>query len=243
MTIQEKTWIRYIDALRAINETAARKFTAYLNTHEIRTETGKKNAIDYAVALAQRYGESAAALSCEMYDAVAEATGAGVQAAEPAELPTYGEVAKTVNGMVKQNQGSEAMGSAVGRLVKRTGVDTTIKNAIRDSAEWAWIPHGETCSFCLMLASNGWQKASKKALKGGHAEHIHANCDCTYAVRFSESTRYAGYDPEKYKEIYDNADGRTWQEKLNAMRREDYAENREKIREQKRKAYERVKNG
>lgn len=243
MIIQEKSWIRYIDTLRAINETAARKFTAYLNTHDISTETGKKNAIDYAVALAQRYGESAAALSCEMYDAVAEASGVSVQTAEPAELPTYGEVAKTVNGMVKQNQGSEAMGAAVGRLVKRTGVDTTVKNAIRDSAEWAWIPHGETCSFCLMLASNGWQKASKKALKGGHAEHIHANCDCTYAVRFNESTQYAGYDPEKYKEIYDNADGTTWQEKLNAMRREDYAENREKIREQKREAYERVKNG
>lgn len=243
MIIQEKSWIRYIDTLRAINETAARKFTAYLNTHDISTETGKKNAIDYAVALAQRYGESAAALSCEMYDAVAEASGVSVQTAEPAELPTYGEVAKTVNGMVKQNQGSEAMGAAVGRLVKRTGVDTTVKNAIRDSAEWAWIPHGETCSFCLMLASNGWQKASKKALKGGHAEHIHANCDCTYAVRFNDSTRYAGYDPEKYKEIYDNADGTTWQEKLNAMRREDYAENREKIREQKREAYERVKNG
>ena len=43
MIIQEKSWIRYIDTLRAINETAARKFTAYLNTHDISTETGKKN--------------------------------------------------------------------------------------------------------------------------------------------------------------------------------------------------------
>ena len=143
MIFQESTWNRYIDYLRAINETAARKFTAYLNTHDISTETGKKEATDYAVALAQKYGESAAALSCEMYDAVAEASGAGLQAAEPADLPTYGEVAKTVNGMLKQNQGNEAMGSAVGRLVKRTGVDTTIKNAIRDGAEWAWIPHGD----------------------------------------------------------------------------------------------------
>ena len=71
-----------------------------------------------------------------------------------------------------------------------------------------------------MLASNGWQKASKKALKGGHAEHIHANCDCTYAIRFNEKTNYAGYDPDKYREIYDGAEGNTWQEKLNYMRRE-----------------------
>lgn len=240
MIFPESTWIRYIDYLRAVNETAARKFTAYLNTHDISTAAGKKEAIDYAVALAQKYGESAAALSCEIYDAVAEASGAGLQAAEPAELPTYGEVAKTVNGMVKQNQGNEAMGSAVGRLVKRTGVDTTIKNAIRDGAEWAWIPHGETCSFCLMLASNGWQRASKKAMKGGHAEHIHANCDCTYAVRFDHDTRYAGYDPDKYREIYENAEGNTWEEKLNSMRRAEYAENREEIRAQKREAYART---
>lgn len=239
MIFPESTWIRYIDYLRAVNETAARKFTAYLNTHEIGTESGKKEAINYAFALAQKYGESAAALSCEMYESVAAASGTAIQTAEPAELPTYGEVAKTVNGMIKQNQGSEAMGAAVGRLVKRTGVDTTIRNAIRDGAEWAWIPHGETCSFCLMLASNGWQKASKKALKGGHAEHIHANCDCTYAVRFDNDTRYAGYDPQKYREMYDSAGGSTWKEKLNSMRREDYAENREKIRAQKREAYER----
>lgn len=228
MIFPESIWIRYINRLRAVNETAAKKFTAYLNTHDISTEQGKKNAIDYAVALAQRYGESAAAITCEMYDAVAEASGIIVPEAEAAELPTYGEVAKTVNGMIKQNQGNDAMGSAVGRLVKRTGVDTTVKNAIRDGAEWAWIPHGETCAFCIMLASNGWQKASKKALKGGHAEHIHANCDCTYAVRFNESTRYAGYNPEKYLEIYENAEGGSWKEKLNSMRREMDAEEKNK---------------
>ena len=71
-----------------------------------------------------------------------------------------------------------------------------------------------------MLASNGWQKASRKALKNGHAEHIHSNCDCTYAVRFNEKTTVAGYDPEKYKAEYDDADGGNWREKLNSLRRE-----------------------
>ena len=53
-----------------------------------------------------------------------------------------------------------------------------------------------------MLASNGWQKASKKALKGGHAEHIHANCDCTYAIRFDGKSNVAGYDPDALYEKY-----------------------------------------
>ena len=37
--------------------------------------------------------------------------------------------------------------------------------------------------------------------------------------------------------MYENAEGDTWQEKVNSMRREQYAENREKIREQQNAAY------
>lgn len=237
MTLPESSWVRYIDVLSAISDTAGKKFTAYLNTHEIDSQAGRKAAIDYAVALAEKYGESAAAMACEMYDATAAASGAFLPAAEPAAAATYGDVAKTVNGMAKQRQSNDNMGAALGRLVKRTGVDTTMKNAIRDGAEWAWVPHGDTCAFCIMLASNGWQRASKKALKGGHAEHIHSNCDCTYAVRFDGKSKVAGYDPDKYREMYENADGDTWQEKLNSMRRDQYAEDGDRIRAQKRAAY------
>lgn len=241
MTIPESFWNRYIDVLAAINETAAKKFTAWLNTHEISSAAGRKAAIDYAAALAEKYGESAAAMACEMYDSVASASGLTLPPAEPAAVPEYGEVAKAVNGTVKQGLSNDEIGNAVGRLVKRTGVDTTMKNAIRDGAEWAWIPSGDTCAFCLMLASRGWQRASKKALKNGHADHIHAHCDCTYAIRFGKDTKYAGYDPDKLLEQYENAEGSNWKEKLNSMRRDQYAENREEINAQKRAAYERRK--
>ena len=42
---------------------------------------------------------------------------------------------------------------------------------------------------------------------------------------------------EKYREIYDDADGSRWQDKLNSMRRDLYAENKDEINEQKREAY------
>ncbi|MCD8354908.1 MAG: polymorphic toxin type 50 domain-containing protein [Clostridiales bacterium] len=61
---------------------------------------------------------------------------------------------------------------------------------------------------------------SKKALKNGHAEHIHANCDCQYAVRFDGKSTVEGYDPDEYLEMYENAEGSTTQEKLNSMRRQ-----------------------
>lgn len=138
-----------------------------------------------------------------------------------ADLPNYDEVAKSVNGAKKQSE--KLIPSAVGRKVKQVGADTTLKNAMRDGAQFAWIPSGDTCAFCLMLASRGWQYMSKKALKNGHAEHIHANCDCQYAVRFDGKSTVQGYDPDKYLEMYESADGETWEEKVNSMRRIAYA--------------------
>ena len=94
------------------------------------------------------------------------------------------------------------------------------------------MPHGDTCPFCITLASNGWQPASKKALKGDHAQHIHAHCDCEYAIRFDSRTTVAGYDPDKYLAQYQAAGG-----DINAMRRAQYARDRDAINAQKRAAY------
>lgn len=238
MTIPERTWVNYINRLRKVNDAAAAKMETYLRTHTVETYAQRQELIEYAYAVATRYGEGAAELACEMYDALGLASEAILPAAEPAGTATIAEVAKTVNGTMKVSKDIEVIAASVGRLVKMAGVDTTMKNAIRDRAEWAWIPHGDTCAFCIALASMGWQKASREALKGGHAEHIHANCDCTYAVRFTEDTRFAGYRPEEYREIYDDAEGSSSSKKINALRREFYAENREKINAQKRSAYE-----
>lgn len=76
----------------------------------------------------------------------------------------------------------------------------------------------------------------------GHAEHIHSNCDCEYAVRFDERSGVAGYNPEKYAEMYYAADGNNPTERINAMRREQYAKNKEEINAQKRIAYDVRKN-
>lgn len=228
-----------------LNETAARKVLAKIEELErMGLSEGEltKELIDYAYAVAATYGEGSAAAACEMYDALAEIQGAKVPPAIPADPPSYRDVAKTVNGTRKFSQNPNVTADGISRLVKRTGVDTTVNNAIRDGAEWAWIPHGDTCAFCLMLASRGWQKASKKALKNGHAEHIHAHCDCTYAVRFDSKMEVEGYDPDALRDQYYAAEGNTPQERINSMRRANYAENRERIISQKREAYSLRKN-
>lgn len=189
----------------------------YIDVHG----TGNRKAlIDYAYSLSSRYGTAAGELACQMYDKTAAASGVLVPDAEPADIPEYGEVAKTVNGTLKQSPEGNLTPNAISRLVKRTGADTTLKNAGRDGAEFAWVPHGDTCAFCLTIASRGWQHISKKTLKNGHAEHIHGNCDCTYAIRFNSRDNVEGYDPETYLKMYDDADGKTSKEKINSLRRE-----------------------
>ena len=246
MKITDKQWNRYISVLRELNNKAAEEMIRYMTAHNITKVNGgyvltrqERNAlIDYAYALATKYGEGAAAAAAEMYDAVAMASKANVPPAVPANTATYAEVAKAVNGTLKQNP--EIVPSAIGRLVKTAGVDTTLNNAIRDQAYFAWIPRGDTCAFCIMLASQGWQRASKDALEGGHAKHIHANCDCTYMVRFGDNLYVEGYDPSEYLRTYNNADGTGWQDKLNSMRRDYYAENSKKINAQNRSAYDKL---
>ena len=233
--ISAREWKKYIQRLSALNVKAAdemRKFVQTVGFSDV------DELIRQAYALATKYGEGSAALAALMYDATAALEKAFVAPAVPAATASYGTVAKTVRGILKTSENVEMISSAVGRLVKQAGADTTLQNALRDGAQFAWVPAGDTCAFCITLASRGWQKASKKAIKKGHAEHIHSNCDCTYAIRFDESVNVRGYDPEKYRAMYDGAEGDTPNEKINSMRRRFYQENKEEINEQKRSAYE-----
>ena len=227
MQISTRAWVQYITKMSQISQKAADLMQAYVQKHGFADD---KALLDYAFALSQRYGQAIGALSCKMYEATASAQGVVVPTAEIADLPEYGEVAKAVHGTMKQSQTN--VPATIARLVKQVGADTSLKNAERDGAQFAWVPHGDTCAFCIALASRGWQYMSKKALRNGHAEHIHAHCDCEYAVRFDGKSTVAGYDPDKYLEEYYDANG-----DINEMRRKRYAQNKDVINARKRELY------
>lgn len=236
MKLSALDWKRYIEKLTKIDQAAADAMKAWMLSRMVKVGFGTSDEmISYAYGLATKYGEAASALACEMYDAAALAQGVYVPTAEPAPTATYAETAKAIRGTLNNKRNS--VPDTVGRLVKQAGADTTLRNAARDGAQFAWIPNGDTCAFCMMLASNGWQYMSKKAIRNGHAEHIHPHCDCTYAIRFGDDGGVAGYDPDRYLDAYNNADGATWQDKVNAMRRDQYAKNKDAINAQKRAAY------
>lgn len=227
MQITEKAWVEYITKMSQISQKAADLIHSWVQKNGLEND---KALLDYAYALSQHYGQAIGALSCQMYEATAVAQGVIVPTAEVADLPDYGEVAKAVKGTKKQSPNN--IPGTLARLVKQVGADTTLKNAERDGAQFAWVPHGDTCAFCITLASRGWQYMSKKALRNGHAEHIHAHCDCEYAVRFDGKSTVAGYDPDKYLEEYYDANG-----DINEMRRKRYAQNKDVINARKRELY------
>ena len=246
-TISQAEWKRYTTRLSKISKQAEEEFRKFVADNLGYGRIERQKLIDYAYALATKYGEASAALSAEMYDAVAELSGVVVPSAVPSEV-TYQDVAKTVNGIIKKTASEQVLAQGVSRLVKMAGTDTILSNAYRDrpkgkgskrkhsGAQVAWIPSGDTCPFCLMLASKGWQNQTEWGANN-HSEHIHANCDCTYAVRFDNNLNVDGYDPLEYRKIYNDADGRTRDEKLKSMRDKYREENRDKINAQKRENY------
>lgn len=232
MNIPRKAWTDFAQKLAAVNETAAQLMKQWLKANG----TGNlEAAVQYAYQLSLTYGEAAAALACEMYEAAALFYGVTVPPAVPGDGPIEERLKAAI---IKATiEAPSTIPAIVGRTVKQQAADTTLKNAQRDGAEWAWVPIGDTCAFCIALASRGWQHQSKAA-KTAHADHIHNNCNCTYAVRFSKKDGIAGYDPQYYFDLYNNASpSHSSQDKINALRRENYAANKDEINAQKRAAY------
>lgn len=231
MRISTKAWDKYIRKLGAINDKAASLIRGYIEENGLDPDDTEE-LIRYAYRVSSRYGQAAAAAACAMYDATAAAQGVALAAAVPAEVATFGTVAAAVNA----TRESEALvPQAVSRLVKQAAADTTLQNAARDGAEYAWIAMGDTCAFCISISAQGW-KPTRYSDKYVHADHIHANCDCQFSVRFDHKSSVAGYNPDRFKKMYYNG-GDTAKERINNLRRMLYDDRKDEINAQKRAAY------
>lgn len=229
MRVRRKDWLKYVTALSKLDTKAAELVQNAIDTHRFSRES---DLVAYAYGVAAKYGEAASALACELYDRMATLQRAKAAPAVPADIASIDKVKDTVYGAGSISE--SIVPSATARLVKKAAADTMLKNAKRDGAEYAWIPTGaDTCPYCIAMASRGWMRGYPE-----EAEHIHNNCDCTYMIRFSKDTEVEGYNSDKYLRIYNGAaPGGSSRDKLNALRRERYAEDKDRINEQKRAAY------
>lgn len=157
MEVPRKAWQTYIAKLSKINKKAAQIMTEWI---DVNGYDSIEDMIAVANGLTQKYGEAAAALACEMYDSIAAASGVAVPPAIPAEVMPEEYVAATVRKVY--DKAPTTIPNVIERIVKQAGADTTLQNAQRDGAQFAWIPNGDTCAFCITLASRGWRYMSKR---------------------------------------------------------------------------------
>lgn len=191
MRTSQRAQSEYVSKLSNLSRLASKKMKEWIDLHPYRSE---KELVKKAVSLVNRYGEASAELSCEMYEKIARSQDIKIKTAEAEEVPDYGEIAKAIYGTLKESK--ERVPDTVERLVKQVGSDTTLRNAKRDGAYFAWVPRGDSCKFCMVMAAFGWQKAGNNTINGNHATHIHAHCDCQYMVDFKGNMSINGYNPD-----------------------------------------------
>ena len=148
----------------------------------------------------------AAARAAEYYDAVRQAQGfsGGYSAvAESMRDPdaTLGAV-KYFIGKVVEGAPEAFVSLCVARIdeeIRRAANRCVAHNVRKDPAKprYARVPRGETCGFCLMLASFGFNAKTEEA-----ASHSHAHCDCRIVPGFDGKTKVRGYDPDGMYERY-----------------------------------------
>lgn len=144
---------------------------------------------------------------------------------------------------------------------------TMEQNAIRDGRKYARIPTSDhPCAFCIMLASRGFVYGSR--MKAGEGNSYHNHCTCK--VIASDSGDVEGYNQKDYIKAYVDGRNRAYDDYgeattngsntvLNAMRknlredpeynahenqlrREWYQRNKERLKEERKKAKEQAEN-
>lgn len=105
-----------------------------------------------------------------------------------------------------RNLDSDGLRKLAGQIVRNTARLTIENSAAADPARprYSRVPSGpKTCAFCAMLASRGFAYSTEKTA-GGEDEKYHDNCDCMIVPSWGKA-KLRGYDPDKWKRLYDEA--------------------------------------
>ncbi len=150
----------------------------------------------------------AAARAAEYYDAVRAAQGfPGSYSAVAESLRDPSSTLDAVRyfvGKVAEGKATTFLSLCLARVdeeTRRAANRCVAYNATKDPAKprYGRVPRGETCGFCLMLASFGFYAKTIEA-----AEHSHAHCDCRIVPGFNGQTTVKGYKPEGMYQRYNS---------------------------------------
>lgn len=159
----------------------------------------RQAVVDALASIMPTYTDAAAQASADFYDAsrtlvVGEPLGAhAISGYDPRK--TEGAVRSFVRFILEDRVETfnDQVLQRIDYEMKRAANVSMAENTARDPLRprYARVPTGlETCEFCLMLSSRGFDYTSAEA-----ASHAHAFCDCRVVAGF-DGIEVEGYDPD-----------------------------------------------
>ena len=152
--------------------------------------------------LNDQYGSVSSTVAADWFDEIRETSNVpGVFRSFAADAVPAVQVAGSTGWALSTSDGLAALLGVSDRLIKQAGRDTIAFNVDRDArASYARVPRGDTCAFCLMLASRGPVYGSKRS--AGEGNKYHSDCDCVAVPIYRDTDLPSGYDPRKLSEVY-----------------------------------------
>lgn len=185
-----------------------------------------------ATRIAEKYAYLGAELGAQWYELCSELAGIEIEPAIVDEVDVEALEAKAQRTLDR----SESTVAETAQQVFNSYLQNVINDSIRTTGNanlwrdyerglaggrWCRVPVGDTCAWCLMLASQGAWYLSEESALGREAGHYHDDCNCT-AVYHADPDSIAGYSNlGRYKEMYYDADNIR---RANASGQEDYPE-------------------
>lgn len=186
--------------------------------------------IDAATNVAMKFNYLGCELGAQWYDLCSELAGLDVEAAYLPEVDAQAVAGRAKAAIDTAPESSFAgevfnyfLQNEIQKSIRMTGDANLWRDYERGMAggKWARVPVGDTCAWCLMLASQGAWYLSKESALGQNGGHYHDDCNCI-AVYHADAESIKGYEAlSRYKSMYYEADNIR---RANSNKREFYSE-------------------
>lgn len=191
----------YNDKLSAVRSEAGNYFKKLVREQDLfkHGEEAQKSAIYHtAVKAVNSFSDAAGSAACDFFDA--HVTGAQPSSIAPQpwfiKRRLYEDIEKYAKThKLGDDEFMRLLAEEVGGEVVQHANRTTIHNAVKNNLRYARVPFGNSCAFCLMLASRGFVYKTETTA-GEDKGHYHARCRCKI-VAGKKDTKIGDHNPEK----------------------------------------------
>lgn len=200
---------RYVQALSSIDSACSESVTEAISDYATRypdasLEELRTYAINVASEAVEVYGGAASMAADGVFDDVMTAEGVSVNSQAGLVEPRYDGINRAARYQVGRSETPTDFAREMGKAASYYSRDMAQREMMAQVARargtragrdirFARVPTGiETCTFCTMLASNGFYY--KSADSAGHANH--RGCNCVIVPGLDGHTEIEGYDPD-----------------------------------------------